>query len=132
MAESDPPLSDASNTSECPDGVLARRRNRLVNIIKQNDLLQLRQFIALYPPEDMIAPGTPYLDDTLFNAASYGSPEALRLILEVYNAAPEIVKRFNPKFRLLLDACGAANIDVWICIRGMTPEIRRFLRLRAL
>ncbi|KAJ5752442.1 hypothetical protein N7520_009359 [Penicillium odoratum] len=40
---------------------------------------------------------------------------ALRLFtffLEVYTAAPEVVKRFNPKFRLLLDACGAANVDV--------------------
>lgn len=83
-----------------------------MNIIKQNDLPQLRQFIASCSPEDVIAPGTPYLEDTLFNAASYGSPEALHILLEVYTAAPEVVKRFNPKFRLLLDACGAANIDV--------------------
>lgn len=83
-----------------------------MNIIKQNDLPQLRQFIALCSPDDVIAPGTPYLEDTLFNAASYGSPEALHILLEVYTAAPEVVKRFNPKFRLLLDVCGAANIDV--------------------
>ncbi|KAJ5598768.1 hypothetical protein N7537_008852 [Penicillium hordei] len=92
--------------------MIGRRRNCLVNIIKQNDLPQLRQFITLCSPNDIIAPGTPYLEDTLFNAASYGSPEALHIILEVYAAAPEVIKRFNPKFRLLLDACGAANIDV--------------------
>jgi ankyrin repeat protein len=83
-----------------------------VNIIKQNDLAQLHQFIASCSPEAVIAPGTPYLEDTLFNAASYGSSEALRIILGVYTAAPDVVERFNPKFCLLLDACGAANVDV--------------------
>lgn len=97
---------------ESPSQIIGRRRNRLVNIIKQNDLPQLRHFIATCAPDDVIAPGTPYLDDTLFNAASYGSPEALRILLEVYTAAPEVVNRFNPKFNLLLDACGAANVDV--------------------
>ncbi|KAJ5372944.1 hypothetical protein N7517_004950 [Penicillium concentricum] len=92
--------------------MIGRRRNRLVNIIKQNDLPQLRQFIASCSPEDVIAPGTPYLEDTLFNAASYGTPEALHILLEVYTAAPEVVKKFNPKLRLLLDACGAGNVDV--------------------
>jgi hypothetical protein len=57
-------------------------------------------------------PGIQYSDDTLFNSASDGSPEALHILLEVYTAAPEIVNRFNPKFNLLLDAYGAANIDV--------------------
>ncbi|GIK05753.1 hypothetical protein Aspvir_009866 [Aspergillus viridinutans] len=111
MAESDSPISDL-DPPESPSQMIGRRRNRLVNIIKQNDLPQLRQFIASCSPEDVIAPGTPYLEDTLFNAASYGSPDALHIILEVYTASPEVVKRFNPKFRLLLDACGAANIDV--------------------
>ena len=83
-----------------------------MDIIKHNDLPQLRQFIVSGYPEDVIAPGTPYLDDTLFNAASYGSPEALYILLDVYTTAPEVVKRFNPQFRLLLDACGTANIDV--------------------
>ncbi|KFZ13073.1 hypothetical protein V502_06779 [Pseudogymnoascus sp. VKM F-4520 (FW-2644)] len=97
---------------ESPSQIIGRRRNRLVNIIKQNDLPQLRHFIATCSPDDVIAPGTLYSDDTLFNAASYGSPEALHILLEVYTAAPEVVNRFNPKFDLLLDACGAANIDV--------------------
>jgi ankyrin repeat protein len=112
MAERDSPISDPLDLSESPSQMIGSRRNRLVNIIKQNDLPQLRQFIASCSPEDVIAPGTPYLEDTLFNAASYGSPEALHILLEVYTAAPEVVKRFNPKFHLLLDACGAANIDV--------------------
>ncbi|KAJ5789597.1 uncharacterized protein N7518_006608 [Penicillium psychrosexuale] len=115
MAEGDSPISDPSDPPDppgSPSQVIGRRRNRLVNIIKQNDLPQLRQFIASCNPEDVIAPGTPYLEDTLFNAASYGSPEALQILLDVYTTAPEVVKRFNPKFRLLLDACGAANIDV--------------------
>lgn len=115
MPESGSPISDCSDSSdppESPSQIIGRRRNRLVNIIKQNDLAQLRQFVASCSPEDVIAPGTPYLEDTLFNAASYGSPEALRIILEVYTAAPDVVERFNPKFCLLLDACGAANIDV--------------------
>ncbi|KAF7179690.1 hypothetical protein CNMCM7691_008739 [Aspergillus felis] len=112
MAESDPPISDLSDPPESPHQIIARRRNLLVNIIKQNDLAQLHQFIASCSPKDVIAPGTPYLEDTLFNAASYGSPEALRILLEVYAAAPEVVRRFNPKFRLLLDACGAANVEV--------------------
>jgi ankyrin repeat protein len=112
MAESDSPISTHLDLPESPSQIIGRRRNRLVNIIKQNNLPQLRQFIASYSPEDVIAPGTPYLEDTLFNAASYGSPEALHILLEVYTAAPENVKRFNPKFCLLLDACGAANIDV--------------------
>ncbi|KAF4768625.1 hypothetical protein HAV15_002322 [Penicillium sp. str.  len=60
-----------------------------------------RQFIASCSPEDVIAPGTLYLEDTLFSAASYGSPETLRILLGL-----------NPNFHLLLDACGAANIDV--------------------
>ncbi|EED23961.1 ankyrin repeat-containing protein, putative [Talaromyces stipitatus ATCC 10500] len=105
MAESSPSILDLSDRPESPSQLIGRRRNRLVNIIKQNDLPRLRQFIASCSPEDVIAPGTPYLEDTLFNAASYGSPEALHILLEAYTAAPEVVKRFNPKFRLLLDAC---------------------------
>ncbi|KFY18875.1 hypothetical protein V491_04679 [Pseudogymnoascus sp. VKM F-3775] len=97
---------------ESPSQIIGRRGERLVNIIKQNDLPQLRHFIATCAPDDVIAPGTPYLDGTLHNAASYGSPEALRILLEVYTAAPEVVNRFKPKFNLLLDACGAANFDV--------------------
>ncbi|KAJ5481531.1 hypothetical protein N7475_000343 [Penicillium sp. IBT 31633x] len=104
--------SDPVEPPESPCEIIGTRRNRLVNIIKQNDLLQLRQFIASCSPEDIIAPGTPYSEDVLFNAASYGSPETLRIILAVYTAAPEVVAKFNPKFSLLLDACGAANIDV--------------------
>ncbi|GFF70369.1 putative ankyrin repeat protein FPV162 [Aspergillus udagawae] len=126
MAESGSPISDLFDRPESPSQVIGRRRNRLVNIIKQNDLPQLRQFIASCSPEDVIAPGTPYLEDTLFNAASYGSPEALYILLEVYAAAPEVVKRFNPKFHLLLDACGAANADVvrFILDRHDSPENR--------
>ncbi|KAE8551657.1 hypothetical protein EYB25_005547 [Talaromyces marneffei] len=126
MAESDPPIPDLSDHAESPSRVIGRRRNRLVNIIKQNDLNQLRQFIASYPPEDVIAPGTPYLEDILFHAASYGSPEALEILLEVYAAAPEIVKGFNPKFNLLIDACAAANVDVvrFILDRHGSPENR--------
>jgi hypothetical protein len=60
----------------------------------------------------VIGPRTPYLEDTLFNAASYGSPEALHILLEMYTTALEVVKRCNPKFHLLLDAYGAAIIDV--------------------
>uniref|UniRef100_A0A093V840 Inversin n=1 Tax=Talaromyces marneffei PM1 TaxID=1077442 RepID=A0A093V840_TALMA len=126
MAESDSPIPDLSDHAESPSRVIGRRRNRLVNIIKQNDLNQLRQFIASYPPEDVIAPGTPYLEDILFHAASYGSPEALEILLEVYAAAPEIVKGFNPKFNLLIDACAAANVDVvrFILDRHGSPENR--------
>lgn len=129
MAESGSPISDRSDSSdppECPHQIIARRRNRLVNIIKQNDLAQLHQFIDSCSPEAVIAPGTPYLEDTLFNAASYGSPEALRNILEVYTAAPDVVERFNPKFCLLLDACGAANVDVvrFILDSHESPENR--------
>ncbi|KAJ5628281.1 hypothetical protein N7490_010509 [Penicillium lividum] len=111
MVENGSPISSHVDLLESPSQIIGRRRNRLINIIKQNDLPQLRQFIASCSPEDVIAPG-PYLEDTLFNAASYGSPEALHILSEVYTAAQEVVKRFNPKFRLLLDACGAANIDV--------------------
>ncbi|KGO40130.1 hypothetical protein PEX1_017370 [Penicillium expansum] len=112
MAESNSPTSSQLELPESPSQIIGRRRNRLLSIIKQNDLSLLRQFIASCSPEDVIAPGTPYLEDTLFSAASYGSPEALRILLGVYAAAPEIVKKLNPNFRLLLDACGAANIDV--------------------
>ena len=112
MAESNSPTSSQLELPESPSQIIGRRRKRLVSIIKQNDLSLLRQFIASCSPEDVIAPGTPYLEDTLFSAASYGSPEALRILLGVYTAAPEIVKKLNPNFRLLLDACGAANIDV--------------------
>ncbi|GKZ28367.1 hypothetical protein AbraIFM66950_005540 [Aspergillus brasiliensis] len=118
--------TSASDPPESPTQITGRRRNRLVNIIKQNDLPQLRQFIASYPPKDVIAPGTPYLDDALSNAASYGSPEALRLLLEVHAAAPVVVQSFNPTYHLLLDACGAANIDVvrFILDRHGSPENR--------
>ncbi|OGE55853.1 hypothetical protein PENARI_c003G09010 [Penicillium arizonense] len=112
MAESNSPTSSHLELPESPSQIIGRRRNRLVNIIKQNDISHLRQFIASCSPEDVIAPGTPYLEDTLFSAASYGSSEALHILLEVYTAAPEIVKELNPNFHLLLDACGAANIDV--------------------
>ena len=69
MAEDDSPISEPSDPPESPSQVIGRRRNRLVDIIKHNDLPQLRQFIALCYPEDMIAPRTPYSDGTLFNAA---------------------------------------------------------------
>ncbi|CAG8127124.1 unnamed protein product [Penicillium nalgiovense] len=111
MTESDSPISSHLDLPESPSQIIGRRRNRLGNIIKQNDLPQPRQFIASCSPEDVIAPGTPYLEETLFNAVSYGSPVALHILLEVYTAALEVVQKFNPKFRLL-DACGAANIDV--------------------
>ncbi|OQE36723.1 hypothetical protein PENCOP_c011G06088 [Penicillium coprophilum] len=126
MAESGSLISDPLNLLESPSQIIGRRRNQLVNIIKKNNLPQLRQFIASCSPEDVIAPGTPYLEDTLFNAASYGSPEALQILLGVYTATPEVVKRFNPKFCLLLDACGAANIDVvrFIMDRHDSPENR--------
>lgn len=121
MAESGSPISDRSGS---PSQVFDWQRNRLLNIIKQNDLPQLRQFIASYSPDDVIAPGTHYLDDILFNAASYGSSKALHILLEVYAASPEVVKKFNPKFQLLLDACGAANFDVvrFILDRNDNPE----------
>ncbi|KAJ5874987.1 uncharacterized protein N7529_003417 [Penicillium soppii] len=112
MAESNSPTLNHLELPESPSQISGRRRNRLVSIIKQNNISLLRQFIASCSPDDVIAPGTAYLDDTLFSAASYGSPEALRILLGVYTAAPEIVKKFNPNFRLLLDACGAANIDI--------------------
>ncbi|KAL5354062.1 hypothetical protein ACLOAV_000147 [Pseudogymnoascus australis] len=112
MVERDFAILDPMDRPESPSQIIGRRRNCLVDIIKKNNLPQLRHFIATYAPDDVIAPGTLYLDDTLFNAASYGSPEALRILLEVYTAAPEVVSRFNPKFNLLLDACGAANVDV--------------------
>lgn len=130
MAESDSPISDPSDPPESPSQTIGRRRNRLVNLIKQNDLPQLREFIASCSPEDVITPGTPYLEDTLFNAASYGSPEALHILLDVYTEAPEVVKKFNPKFCLLLDACGAANIDVvrFILDSHDSPENRLPLR----
>lgn len=112
MAEISSPTSSYLELPESPSQIIGRRRNRLVGIIKQNDISLLRQFIASCSPEAVIAPGTPYLEDTLFSAASYGSPEALRILLGVYTAAPGIVKNLNPNFRLLLDACGAANIDV--------------------
>ncbi|KAJ5195518.1 uncharacterized protein N7498_008956 [Penicillium cinerascens] len=86
--------------------------NRLVSIIKQNNLPELRRFIASCSPEDVIAPGTPYLNDPLLDAASYGSPEAFHILSEMYTTAPEVAKKFNPKFRPLLSACGTANIDV--------------------
>lgn len=112
MAESNSPASSQLELPESPSQIIGRRRKHLVSIIKQKDLSLLRQFIASCSPEDVIAPGTPYLEDTLFSAASYGSPETLRILLGVYTAAPEIVKKLNPNFHLLLDACGAANIDV--------------------
>ena len=112
MAKSDFPILRHLDPPESPSQIIGRRRNRLVNIVKQNDLPQLRRFIDSNCPEDVIAPGTPYLEDILFNAPSYGSPKALNIILEVYTAAPEVVQMFNPKFSQLLDACGAANIDV--------------------
>lgn len=112
MAESNSPTLNHLELPESPSQIIGKRRNRLVSIIKQNNISLLRQFIASCSPDDVIAPGTAYLDDTLFSAASYGSPEALRILLGVYTAAPEIVKKFNPNFRLLLDACGAANIDI--------------------
>lgn len=112
MAESDSPTSYLSDSPQSPAEHYSGGRQHLVSIIKRSDLLQLRQFIASNPPEAVIAPGEPYLADTLFIAAAYGSPEALRLILEVHQGAPEVVQRFNPKFNMLFDACGATNIDV--------------------
>ncbi|OQE91263.1 hypothetical protein PENNAL_c0010G05176 [Penicillium nalgiovense] len=123
MTESDSPISSHLDLPESPSQIIGRRKNRLGNIIKQNDLPQPRQFIASCSSEDVIAPGTPYLEETL---SMRSRPVALHILLEVYTAALEVVQKFNPKFRLL-DACGAANIDVgqWIYIReidsGDTP-----------
>ena len=116
-----------------------------MSIIKQNDLHQVRQFIVLRFPEDDIVPRTLYLEDALFNAASYGSTEALHILLE----APEVVLRFIPQFRLMLNAYATANADVvrfildshitvhmigyrsgqWVCIREMTLELLDCFRI---
>lgn len=60
----------------------------------------------------MIALGTIYLEDTLFNTSLYGSPDSLNILLEIYTVALEVVNSFNPKFDLLLNVCGIANINV--------------------
>ncbi|KAF9892466.1 hypothetical protein FE257_001575 [Aspergillus nanangensis] len=111
MAEGDSCGPESSDMEDLHD-MICRRRNRLVNIIKQNDLSQLRQFIASHPPEAVIAPGSAYMDDTWSTAAAYGSPEALQMVLEVYAAAPDVVERFDTKINLLPDACRVANIDI--------------------
>lgn len=149
MAESNSPTSSQLELPESPSQIIGRRRKHLVSIIKQNDRSPPRQFIASCSPEDVIAPGTLYLEDTLFSAASYGSPETLRILLGVYTAAPEIVKSSIP-----ISTCCSTHVvqqilmsyvsswtamtiqriryrsDRWICIREMTPEIRRFSPLR--
>jgi hypothetical protein len=100
MAETDSPESPS-------------QRNLLLTIIKQNDLSQLHQYIASCAPEEVLAPTEVKTQDPFFVAATHGSPETLRVLLEVSTAAPEVVERFHQRRLCLLhDACGAANLDI--------------------
>ncbi|KAI7971927.1 hypothetical protein EIK77_007526 [Talaromyces pinophilus] len=130
MEESGSPISNLSDRLESPSQVSGRHRNRLINIIKQNNLPELHQFVTLYPSKNVITPGTTYLEDTLFNTASYGSSKALNIPLEVYTVVLEVIKRFNPKFDLLLNACGAANLNIMRFILDChnSPETRLALK----
>jgi ankyrin repeat protein len=106
-------MTESDSPEEPPSRIFWKRRNLLLGIIKQNDLSQLHQYIASYPPEDILAPADTYSDDTLVVGATHGSPETLRALLKVYAAAPEVVNRFDlHKLSLLHDACSAANIYI--------------------
>ncbi|KAJ5892307.1 uncharacterized protein N7473_008535 [Penicillium subrubescens] len=88
-------MSESDDPPESPSRICGRRRQLLLSIIKQNDLSQLHQ------------------DDTFLVAATHGSPEILRVLLDVYAAAPEVVERFDRRqLYLLHDACSAANLDI--------------------
>lgn len=122
MTEPEPP--------ECPSKIYGRRRNLVLSIIKQNVLSQLHQYIASYPPEAVLAPTGVYSEDPFFVAATHGSPETLRVLLDVYAAVPEVVERFDQRRLCLLhDVCAVANLDTVRFILNSHNSQRRQLPL---
>ncbi|KAL4863475.1 hypothetical protein BDV12DRAFT_177474 [Aspergillus spectabilis] len=110
MAESESRLADSPEfPPEIPDG------RPLLTIIKENDLPQLRHYIASLPAEAILDRKRPYYEDPFYLAASEAKPETLRILLELYAAASESPEPLPIEqqrgFSLLHAACRTANID---------------------
>lgn len=88
MAERDFAISDPMDRPESPSQIIGRRRNRLVNIIKQNDLPQLRHFIATYSPDDVIAPWDTVLGRHLVQCSLVWQPRGSSHPLEGVHCGP--------------------------------------------
>lgn len=80
----------------------------LHTIIKYNDVALLRQYVAKHPRT--LGPGD--LHDPFATAASYGSTDALRVLLEHWAASPALNEAPEARGFLLLHlACQSARVD---------------------
>lgn len=82
----------------------------LLTIIKLNDVATLNRSLAKHPRS--LGPGETHGHDPFWTAASYGSTDALRVLLEHYAADPTQTQAPDARGYLLLNvACRSAHVD---------------------
>ncbi|CRG86846.1 hypothetical protein PISL3812_03858 [Talaromyces islandicus] len=85
----------------------------LQTIIKRNDMEKLKQYVLRSTKRFMSDPVDVTWCDPFWMAASYGSTDACRFLLEQYNATQADKMPLNQRgFSLLHTACRTANVDV--------------------
>ncbi|QKX63664.1 uncharacterized protein TRUGW13939_10835 [Talaromyces rugulosus] len=85
----------------------------LRTIIKRNDMDKLKQYVLGFSRRFLSCPAELTWCDPFWMAASYGSTDALRFLLEQYNAVQADKTPLNQRgFSLLHAACRTANVDV--------------------
>lgn len=98
----------------------------LCAIIKRNDVALLRRYLAIHPRS--LGPADVPLDDPFWNAAAYGSTDALDVMLQHWAANPSAILAPDARgFRLLHVACAHAQLaTVHFLIDERGPWASRF------
>ncbi|KAI3390471.1 hypothetical protein diail_9564 [Diaporthe ilicicola] len=95
-------------------------------IIKRNDVVLLRKYLAIHP--SWLRPAEIPLDDPFWTAAAYGSTDALDIMLQHWAANPDLILAPDKRgFRLLHIACAHAQLPtVRFLIDDCRPWASRF------
>lgn len=98
----------------------------LCTIIKRNDVVLLREYLALHPSS--LGPAETSLDDPFWTAAAHGSTDALNMMLQHWAANPSATLAPDARgFRLLHVACAHAQLPTTrFLIDDRRPWARRF------
>jgi ankyrin repeat protein len=105
----EPDVFDTDGTALYEEGC----NGLLRTIIKRNDMDKLKQYVLSSSRHFLSHPVDLTYDDVFWMAASYGSTDAFRFLLEQYNAVQADKTPLNQRgFSLLHAACRTANVDV--------------------
>lgn len=98
----------------------------LRTIIKRNDVVLLRKYLAIHP--SWLGPAEVPLDDPFWTAAAHGSTDALDVMLQHWAAHPDSILAPDARgFRLLHVACAHAQLQtVRFLIDDHRPWASRF------